>query len=131
MAAITGQNLYLKFGGTVLDTDYRTFGGTRTIDTVDASAGSDSYKTYLTTLLDGTRSATIVIQASDTATKGTLTPGTGGTLEWGLEGTASGKVKALCTAVFVSSYNESMSYNDLVVVDVNWQLNADITDSTY
>ena len=131
MAAITGTNLYLKFGGTVLDTDYRTFGGTRTIDSVDASAGSDTYKTYLTTLKDGTRSATIVVQAADTSTKGTLVPGVGGTLEWGLEGTASGSVKALCTAAFVSSYNESMSYNDLVVVDVSWQLNADVTDSTY
>ena len=96
-----------------------------------ASAGSDAFKTYLTTLKDGTRSATIVVQASDTSTKGTLVPGTGGTLEWGLEGTASGKVKAQCTAAFVTSYNESMSYNDLVVVDVTWQLNADVTDSTY
>ena len=91
MTALTGQALYLKFGGTVLDTDYRTFNGTRTIDTVDASAGSDTYKTYLTTLKDGTRSATIVVQAGDTATKGTLTVGVGGSLEWGFEAAAPGQ----------------------------------------
>ena len=133
MAALTGKNLYLKFGGTVLDTDYRTFGGSRSIGKVDASAGSDAFTTYLTTLKDGTRSATVVVQAGDTATKGTLTPGVGGSLEWGFEGSATGATlpKSSCTSVFVESYNESMAYNDLIVVDVSWQLNADIVDGTY
>ena len=131
MAGLTGKGLYIKFGGTVLNTDYRTFGHSRGIDKVDGSAGADTFKTYLTTLKDGSITCAIIAQASDTSTRGTLVPGTGGSLEYGLEGTASGKQKAIYTAVFVENANVSASYNDLIVVDITWQPNSDITEGTY
>jgi len=131
MAGLTGKNLYIKFGSTVLNTDYRTFGHPRSIDKVDASAGADTFKTYLTTLKDGTISCAIIAQAADTTTRGTLVPGTGGSLEYGLEGTAAGKQKASYTSVFVENSNISASYNDLIVVDIAWQPNSDITEGTY
>ena len=131
MAGLTGKGLYVKFGGTVLNTDYRTFGNARGIDKVDGSAGADTFKTYLTTLKDGTLSCAIIAQASDATTRGTLVPGTGGSLEYGLEGTATDKQKGLYTAVFVESANISASYNDLIVVDITWQPNSDITEGTY
>jgi len=131
MAAITGKNMYLKFGGTTLNTDYRTFSNGRSIDKVDASAGADTFKTYLTTLKDGTLAATIIAQAADTTTRGTLVPGTGGSLEYGLEGTTSGKQKVLYTTAFVENANVSASYADLVVIDITWQPNSDPTEGTY
>jgi len=131
MPALIGKNLYLKFGGTVLNTDYRAFSSGRSIGKVDASAGSDAYATYLTTIKDGTVSATIIAQAADTTTRGTLVPGTGGSLEWGLEGTTSGLQKVLYTSAFVESANPSTSYNDLIVIDITWQPTSDPTEGTY
>lgn len=131
MAGLTGKGLYLKFGGTVLNTDYRTFGHPRGIDKVDDSAGADTFKTYLTTLKDGTVSCAIIAQASDATTRGTLVPGTGGSLEYGLEGTVAGKQRMLYTVAFVETSNVSASYNDLIVVDITWQPNSDVTEGTY
>jgi len=131
MAGLTGKGLYIKFGGTVLNTDYRTFSAARSIDKVDGSAGADTFKTYLTTLKDGSISCAIIAQAADTSTRGTLTPGTGGSLEYGLEGTATGKQKVLYTSVFVENANVSASHNDLIVVDITWQPNSDPTEGTY
>ena len=132
MAGITGTNLYLKFGSTVLDTDYRSFSAGEEMNLVDESAGSDTARSYLTTLKDGTASATIVIQAGDTGTWAALTPGTSGTLEWGQEGTAATKPKHTVTAI-VSSREMSMEYAYLVVADIEWQISDPngIVDDTY
>ena len=130
MAGITGSALYLKFGDTVLDTDYRAFGPSEEIGLVDQSAGADTERTYLTTLKDGTATATIVIQAGDTTTWGAVAPGTEGTLEWGEEGTANGKPKHTVNAI-VTGREKSIEYADLIVADITWQFSGAITDSTY
>jgi len=124
--------LYLKFGSTVLDTDYRSFSAGEEMNLVDESAGSDTARSYLTTLKDGTASATIVIQAGDTGTWAALTPGTSGTLEWGQEGTAATKPKHTVNAI-ISSREMSMEYADLVVADIEWQISdaSGIVDDTY
>ena len=130
MAGITGKNLYIAFGGTVLDTDYRSFGSSEEMGLVDQSAGSDAARTYLTTLTDGTSSLTILIQADDTTTWGAVAVGTEGTLEWGEEGTASGKPKHTVNAI-VATREKSMEYADVVVADVSFQYSGAVTDSTY
>lgn len=130
MSGHTGTALYLLFDGNVLDTDYRSFSESEEIGTVDQSAGADAERTYLTELKDGTASATIVVQADDTTTWGYLVPGTEGTLEWGTEGTASGKPRSYVNAI-VTSREKSMEYADLVVGDVEWQFSGAITDTTY
>jgi len=131
MAGLTGTGMYIKFGGTVLNTDYRTFSNPRSIGEVDQSAGADTRVTRLTTLKDETLSLAIIAQAADTTTRGTVAPGTGGTLEYGLEGTASGKQKVLYTSAYVKSSNVSASYNDLIVIDITWQPQVDPTEGTY
>ena len=132
MAGITGKDLYLAFGGTVLDTDYRSFGDSREMALVDQAAGSDTARTYLTTLQDGTATATIVIQVGDTATWDALAEGTGGTLEWGEEGSTAGKPSHKVWSI-VQSREKTMDYDDLVVADITWQYSqvAGVTDSTY
>lgn len=132
MAGLVGTNLYLAFGGTVLDTDYRDFSGSEEMGMVDDSAGSDSARTYLTTLKDGSASATVVLQASGTVIWDALVPGTAGTLEWGEEGTTAGKQKHSVWAK-VESREKSMSYDDLIVCDIAWQFSdpSGVTDSTY
>ena len=130
MAGITGTNLYLAFGSKVLDTDYRSFSSSEEMNLVDQSAGSDTARTYLTTLKDGTASATIVVQAGDTGTWGALAPGTEDTLEWGEEGTAATKPKHTVNAI-VNTREKSMEYADLVVADIEWQFSGAVTDDTY
>jgi len=130
MAGITGSGLYLKFGDTVLDTDYRAFSPSEEIGVVDQSAGSDTSRTYLTTLKDGKASVTIVIQAGDTTTWGAVDIGTEATLEWGEEGTDAGDPKHTVNAI-VTSREKSMEYADLIVADVAFQYSGDVADDTY
>lgn len=131
MAGFTGSALYLAFGGTVLDTDYRAFSAAEEIGVVDQSAGSDTARTYLTTLQDGTATATIVIQSDDTTTWGAVDIGTSGTLEWGEEGTTAGNMRHYVTSAIVVSREKKVEFADLVVGDVVWQFSAAVTDTTY
>lgn len=132
MAGLTGKSLYLAFGGVALNTDYREFGPSEEIGLVDQSAGADTGRTYLTTLEDGSASATVVAQASGTAIWAALAPGTAGTLEWGEEGTAAGKQKHAVWAI-AESREKSMSYDDLIVIDASWQFSdaTGVVDGTY
>lgn len=130
MPGITGTALYVIFGGNVLDTDYRSFGPSEEIGTVDQSAGADTERTYLTTLKDGTASMTIVIQADDTTTWGYLVPGTEGSLEWGEEGTAAGEPRHYVNAI-VTGRDKTIEYADLVVADLTFQYSGAVTDDTY
>jgi hypothetical protein len=128
----TGTNYYLKFGSTVLSTNYRSASISDDMGLVDQSAGSDTGTTYLTTLRNGTMNTTIKHKAGDTALWSALAPGTSDTLEWGEEGTAAGKPKHTVLAL-VESRNKSANYNDLVVVDLTFRYNdpSGPTDTTY
>lgn len=125
-----GDAYYLLFKGTALNTNYRSTSHNETMDTVDQSAGADANKTYLTTLKDGTKQATIKHKAGDTAIWGLLVPGAEGTLEWGEEGTTAGKPRHYVNAL-VTSRQQSASYSDLIVIDVAWQYSGAVTDGTY
>jgi len=130
MASHTGTALYVTFGGTVLDTDYRSFSASEETGLVDASGGADANRTYLTTLKDGTASITVMIQVGDTTTWAAVAPQLSGTLEWATEGTAATKPRHYAQAIVVSR-EKSMEYEDLVVGDVEFQLNSAVTDTTY
>ena len=126
----TGSGYYVKFGSTVLSTNYRSFGNSEDVGLVDQSAAADSNRTYLTTLKDGTANITGKHKAGDTAVWGALVPGTEGTLEWGEEGTAAGKPKHSVNAI-VSNRSRDASYDDLVVISAQFQYSGAVTDDTY
>ncbi len=128
----TGTDTYAAFGTTVLSTNYRSFSITDEMNLVDQSAGSDTSTTYLTTLRNGTLSMSVKHKAGDTALWAALTPGREATLEWGEEGTTAGKPKHQVLAL-LQSRTQGASYNDLIVVDLNFQFNSDtgVTDGTY
>jgi len=130
MAANTGKNLFLSFGGTVLDTDYRSFSVSEEGGSVDESAGSDTRRTYLTTLTDGRASATVVFQGSGTVLYDAIAPLTEGTLVWAEEGSSAGK-RHTDVKAFVASRELSMEYADLMVVDVEFQMNGTPSSATY
>ena len=122
MATYTGSALYLKFGSTELDADYRSFEPNFSMGLEDASAGSDAAVTRLTTLKDGSASLTMRSIVGGTAALASLTEGTGGTLEWGPEGTATGKPKNTVVAI-VESLSESLGYNSVTEWSVTFQQN--------
>lgn len=130
MPSITGANLYVKFGTTVLDTDYRSFGHSENMGVVDESAGADTARTYLTTLEDGTATLTILLQADDTTTWGAIDIGTEATLEWGDEGTTAGDAKHTVNAI-VTGRSKSFGYADVVTCDVEFQFSGAVADNTY
>ena len=126
----TGRAFYLLWNTTVLDTNYRTFNTSDTLDLIDQTAGDDTRKTYLSGLTDGSASATIKYKAGDTAIWAALATGTSGTLHWGEEGSVSGKPHHYAAAL-VTGRSQAVNYNDLIVVDVSWQLNGAVTNGTF
>lgn len=127
-----GQNAYIKFGSTELQIYYRNLGGNEEGDLVECSSGSDRNKLYLGGQKDGSKDLEIVMPAgtAGTALYAAVTPLTAGTLEWGPEGTASGKARHYVNAI-VKSRGEPLKYNDLTTLSVTFQYNGAVTDSVY
>lgn len=133
MAEITGQNLYVAFKDTELQADYREFSFSEEVGMADASAGSDTARTYLKTLEDGTATLSLLMQADGTATTDPaqlLEKGAEGTLEWGPEGTASGKPRRYVNAI-VQSYEERSPYDDVVEITASFQFSGEVVRTTY
>lgn len=133
MPSFTGKNLHLDLGGTAINADYREFNIDEEMGIVDQSAGSDTARTYLTTLEDASGSLMVVDQADGTAATyiwNLLDKGTEGTLTWGPEGTATGKPKHLAN-VIITSRSRSFRYDDLVELNFGIQVSGAITDTTY
>lgn len=130
MAEYTGKNLYLLWSGTAINSDYRSFSPSETIGTVDASAGSDAAVTKLTTLKDGSASLDMVAPAGGTALWAGFEPGTEGTLEWGAEGTATGKPRNYVNAI-VTGRDDSHTYNDIVTWSISWEYSGEMTGTSY
>lgn len=132
MAAYTGTNLYIVFGGTVLSADYRSFEPEEEMGVEDASAGSDAARIYKTTLKDGNASLTCrsIAGTAGTAKWANIPVGAEGTLEWGPEGTATGKIKASVNAI-VSNRSLPNEYDQVAEWSWEWQFSGAVTYSTY
>ena len=126
----TGRSFYLMFVSTVLDTNYRTFNTSDTLDLIDETAGDDTRKRYLAGLTDGTASATIKFKAGDTAIWAAIATGTSGTLHWGEGGSVAGQPHHYVSAL-VTGRSEAVNYNDLIVIDIGWQLSGTVSDGTF
>lgn len=129
---VFGSAGYIKFGTTVLSQDARNFEPEEEIGIVDGSAGNDTSRTYLTTLLDGKATLELVAQLGGTALWAALKPGTSGTLEWGEEGTAVGKPKHTVVAK-VQRRRRQYPYEGVAMINADLQF-SDATgpvDGTY
>ena len=125
----TGKSAYIKYGSTVLSTDFRTLSTSEENGLVDATAGADTYKVWLATHIDGGASLNLV-DTGGSAIWQALLPGTSGTLEWGPEGTASTKPKFTVTAV-VTSRKRDIPYADVVVISADVKFSGAITEAAY
>lgn len=122
----TGQNLYAEFicaAGTIaLSGDQRSLTVDREVDVVDITAGSETDKSYLATLKDGTAEIEVLDQASVAATglEAAMPEGTSGTLIYAPQGTASTKPKRGFAAI-VQSLSVEYPYSDVVVYTISFQ----------
>lgn len=132
MTAYTGRNLYVAFGGTALTADYRSFEPEEEMGVEDGSAGADVARTYLSTLKDGNASYTArsISGTAGTAKWVNIPVGAEGALEWGPEGTATGKIKGSVNAILTnrSAPNE---YDQVAEWSYEWQYSGAVTYSTY
>jgi hypothetical protein len=133
MTKYTGANLYVKFKTTVLSGEFRSFEVSEEIDLVDQTTGDDVAKTYLTAKEDGDASFESLNQTG--ATGGTaewaaVDIGAEGTLEWGPEGTASGKPKHWVNAI-VKNRKRAFPYDDVIKLNAEFQYSGVVTDTVY
>lgn len=109
--------------GTVsLEADYRTFSYTPTVEKIDATAGSDAMKVYLSGIKDMTISYQGVAQ-NGTAGSAVLTGlarNVKGTLTFSPEGTASNAPKYTFPCVTSKDPQTSWSYNTVSEVNIEW-----------
>jgi hypothetical protein len=134
MAEFTGSNLAVYFKGTLISGNQREFSNKREMGLVDASAGADAARSYLTTLKDGTAKMVTLLQTSATATTDVpvlCVEGATGTLEWAPEGSASGKVRHYVSSAFVKSQETKSPYDDVTELSLEFQFSAAVSDGTY
>lgn len=121
-----GKDLYAEFicaAGTIaLTGDQRTLTVERSVDTVDISAGSETDKSYLATLKDGTAEVELMDQASVVATgiEASMPEGTSGTLLYAPKGTSVGNPKRGFVAI-VTGVSLEYPYSDAVVATISFQ----------
>ena len=134
MPEYTGKDLRLDWihaGGTItLSGDYRTLSESKEMALVDASAGADTDRTYLTTLKDGTLEFSALHQTGGSVLKAALEPGTFGTLIVGPEGTAAGKPKESIPAI-VSNRTVQYPYDDVIEISATFQRNGSSAGTVY
>jgi len=127
MPEYTGKDMAISWihaGGTIaLAGDYRTISSSPSIGLVDASAGSDADRTYLTTLKDGTYSLSMLAQTAGTVLRDALLEGTSGTLLIKPEGTASGKPSETVPCISMGP-QFNFPYDNVVEITCQFQKNG-------
>lgn len=128
MTAFSGTSLYLAWvysGGTItLQGDYRSFNYAPAQTFIDATAGADSFREFLSGVGEpGDCSWSSVMQQSGTALITALARATSGTLLVGVEGTSTNKPKIIIPAISKGP-NFNAKYNDIVEFSCSWQQTA-------
>ena len=111
-------------GTAALNTEFRTWNYTPTIDFVDATAGADTSKRRVPSFKDGSMKLTMLMQSTmASADYSCLDEGTLGTVIYNPAGTAAGKLK-----ITLPAYSQGITitepYNDIVQLDISWQQNG-------
>lgn len=133
MSDMTGSALYVSFKGTSITPDFREWNDGGEMGVVDASAGADTARTYLTTLLDGKATFSGLYQGGTAATDvyNLMAEGARGTLIIGPEGTATNKPKKTITDAIVIKRDRKIPYADVVELTVEFQFSAAQSDSAF
>jgi len=124
-----GSANVIKWGGTVISGDFRTFSHEETADEIDATAGADTRKVYLTGPVDDSISGSFIDTTGNTANWAALAIGQAGSLEWWPQGTAAGKWGYYGSAVITKRARE-IPYDGVVSYDLSWRLKGSLSGTT-
>lgn len=131
MARLSGKDLYVSFAGTDISGDFRTLEINQEGIQEDITAGDDAANQYVAIRKDGNASFEALYDATNgTAHWAIMDVNTAGTLEWGEQGTASGKPKGTVIAL-VSSRSKSIPYDGAMELSFEFQFNGAVTDASY
>lgn len=134
MAAQAGNAALIEWihsAGTVtISTDFRTSGLNETINLIDESAGADTDAVHINGLKSFSFSIDMVRQTGGTALEAVMAVGTGGSVVYSPEGTASANRKYTLPAT-VQTFNTSHPYQDIVGQSVTFQGNGAVARSAY
>lgn len=122
MAKLTGKNLYVTFGTTVLSAAQKSFEVTETMEQADVTAGADDYRNFLATVKTIEATMEMVMREhSDggSAILASLYLGDQRDLVWGVEGTATGKPRDGFRAMLVER-TKTMKFDDAYVLKLKW-----------
>ena len=118
-------------GSVQLNTDFRNFVYTPSMDLVDATAGADAAKRNIASFKGGQITCSQIMQSDlGTATMTYLAEGQRGTMTWGEAGTVATKPKHVAGFLCLGS-TFSTPYNDIVIIDTTWSQDTARVDSAW
>lgn len=135
-AKITGKNLYLAFGATVVAQGgaanvrkewYSSFEYSLKGDTTEVTAGAVEYKEYIPTLRDGTAKLEMVFDSAEAALAmmESFDVLSQDVLTWGeVNGTATGSPKGQVNAI-VTDLTKPFKFNDKAMISISFQFTGE------
>jgi hypothetical protein len=136
MARYTGRNMFIEWtpdGGSAirLDGDYRTVTLSEEIDSIDATAGADTFKKFIPGLQEVTVDLEMLDNDAHASTfYAAIEPGDVGTLVLGPHGNETGKIKFTIPAM-VESREREYPYDDVVTLKVTFKGTGPVTTGTF
>jgi len=123
MPKISGKNLYVAFGSTVLSSTQRSFDVTEVLEQADSTAGADEYRNFVNTVksIEATMEIVMSDGTAGSALRAAIYNGAQGTLVWGAEGNATGRPRKGFYATVVDA-SESYPYDDVVVMKTKFTM---------
>jgi hypothetical protein len=123
VAKLTGKNLYIAFGSTVLSAAQRSLSITEEQETADVTAGADTYRNFANTVRMIEAEAELVYQdgTAGSAILAALTLGAEGTLVWGPEGNTTGLPRKGFLARVVN-VSQDIPFDDAITITLGWQM---------
>lgn len=136
MARYTGRNMFIEWtpdGGSPirLDGDYRTVTLSEEIDSIDATAGADTFKKFIPGLQEVKVDLEMLDNDANASTfYAAIEPGDVGTLVLGPQGNGAGKIKLTIPAM-VESREREYPYDDVVTLKITFRGTGPVTTGTF
>ena len=128
MATLTGNDGVVKVGSDAV-AEIRSFSVDETMDTIESTSMGDTYRTFETSLKSWSGSVDVFFDDTDATGQGALTVGSEVTVNFQVEGSASGAHK-LSGAAIVTGRTINSSFDGLVEASLSLQGDGALTEST-
>jgi predicted secreted protein len=122
--------MVVTLGGTDLSGQGRSLEVSQSVEEIDVTTYGSPGREFIVTLPERSASLEVLDDATSATIRDKTKPGSGGTLVWFPQGTASGKPKFTCGTTWVTEQNLSYPYDDAVTASVSLRLSGAVTEGT-